>query len=186
MRLDEAKQILKANGYSLMKEMYDPPVDPPEGPDTEQWDDECERQVNEEMDIATESIEEGLKEKYPDIAVSNYDVKEDENSTDFYDGRDEWSYSKEFTCIIQIEIPPESIGMSEETVKGKLCAASKVYRFSNEAEQKMNELWKEAQEVNNSEIDFTDEYDSFYDSSYNMCVLQKSGIFKASEGNSRY
>ena len=31
MNLTEAKQILKANGYSLMKEMYDPP----EGPDTE-------------------------------------------------------------------------------------------------------------------------------------------------------
>ena len=27
MNLTEAKQILKANGYSLMKEMYDPPVD---------------------------------------------------------------------------------------------------------------------------------------------------------------
>lgn len=185
MDLTEARRILNANGYSLVKEMYDPPVDPPEGPDTEHWDDECEQEANEQTDIAAESIEEGLKEKYPDIAVSNYDVREDANSTDYYEGRDEWSYSKEFTCIVQIEIPPEAIGLSEETVKGELYP-TKLYSFSEEAEQKMNELWAEAAEVNNSDIDFTDEYDSYYDPSYNMCVLQKSGTYKASQGNSRY
>ena len=185
MDLTEARRILNANGYSLLKEMYDPPVDPPEGPDTEHWDDECEQEANEQTDIAAESIEEGLKEKYPDIAVSNYDVREDANSTDYYEGRDEWSYSKEFTCIVQIEIPPEAIGMSEESVRGKLRSA-KVYGFSEEADRKMDELWAEAVELNDSEIDFTDEYDSFYDPSYNMCVLQKSGTYKASQGNSRY
>lgn len=185
MDLTEARRILNANGYSLLKETYDLPVYPPEGPDTEQWDDECEQEANEQTDIAARSIEEGLKEKYPDIAVSKFDVTEDENSGDFYEDSDEWSYSKEFTCTIQIEIPPEAIGMSEESVKGELCPA-KVYRFSEEADRKMDELWAEAVELNDSEIDFTDEYDSFYDPSYNMCVLQKSGTYKASQGNSRY
>ena len=185
MDLNEAKKILKINGYTLVLEGYDPPVDPPEGPDTEEWDNECERQANEETKSAAESMEEVLKKKYPDISISDLIVKEDEDSADYYKDKDEWYYRKEFTCVVQISIPPEAIGMTEESVKGNICP-SKVYELTKEAESKMEKLWAEAEAANMSEIAFTDYYDSYYDKNYNVCTMEKSGTFRASQGSSRY
>ena len=80
MLFKEAKEILNNNGYKLVESKFSDPSDyasfyyPPEGPDTEEQEEEALDAASEEINSAVESISEGLKEKYPGVYVNAVDV----------------------------------------------------------------------------------------------------------------
>ena len=70
MLFKEAKEFLNNKGYKLVESEFRDPSNyasfyyPPEGPDTEEHEEDALNAASEEINSAVESIAEGLKEKY--------------------------------------------------------------------------------------------------------------------------
>lgn len=180
MNLIEAKQILKANGYSLLKEMYDPPVDPPEGPDLplEQWEENGEEAADKLLQSDAEYLDKTFKEKYPEVSVIAFDVKS-KPDYDYFDYKGDWDYSKQYKCIIEISVPLDVLGLNAEEAIGEKYPTG-VYGLSDSADKALDNFWAENYDSVTvpTDIEFTDQYDSYYDEEDNVCKLQMSGIYK--------
>ena len=167
MNLYEAKKILNRNGFNLIKE--DVSVWPPEGPELPL--DEWEAEVTEIVKSDAKCIEDQIKEKYPTVEVWPWDAEPyDDNIDDTDEG-----YSKDYKCKVELVVPPEALDLTPETAKGKKLPPSGLYDLSEEASELLNNLWSTY--ANNTEVEYTDEYDSYYDAEDNTCRLQMLGIY---------
>ena len=138
MLFKEAKEILNNNGYKLVESKFRDPSDyasfyyPPEGPDTEEQEEEALDAASEEINSAVESISEGLKEKYPGVSVNAVGVSSNEDG-ELHDGRWEWSYTETFTCKLKLEIPLKHLNLTEEGAKTREENSEIVVEGNNEA-----------------------------------------------------
>lgn len=179
MNLTEAKQILKANGYSLLKEMYDLPVDPPEGPDLplEKWEEDGQEAADELLQSDAEYLDKAFKEKYPEVSVIGFEVnsKPDYNYFDFHG---DWEYSKQYECVIEISIPLDVLGLTAENAVGEEIGRG-IYKLTDQADKALDKFWAENYDTVTipTDIEYNDYYDSFYDEEDNTCKLQMSGIY---------
>lgn len=183
MNLIEAKQILKANGYSLLKEMYDPPVDPPEGPDLplEQWENDGKEEAVDLVASDIQYLEKNLKEKYPEVNILTHDIKA-KSDYDYFDYDGDYEYSKEYECVIEIDVPVDVLGLNAEEAIGEKYPTG-VYGLSDSADKALDNFWAENYDSNSTDIAYTDFYDSYFDEENNTCVLQMSGIFTYKKSN---
>lgn len=180
MNLTEAKQILKANGYSLLKEGYDLPVDPPEGPDLplEKWEEDGREAANELLQSDAEYLEKAIKEKYPEVSVIGFEVNS-KPDYDYFDYHGDWDYSKAYECVIEVSVPLDVLGLTvEDAVEEKL--GNSMYKLSDQADKLLDNFWADNYDTATipTDIEYNDYYDSFYDEEDNVCKLQMSGIYK--------
>lgn len=182
MLFKEAKEILNNNGYKLVESKFSDPSDyasfyyPPEGPDTEEQEEEALDAAREEINSAVESISEGLKEKYPGVSVNAVDVSSNEDG-ELHDGRWEWSYTETFTCKLKLEIPLKYLNLTEEGADDDDALFEALSTFFNNVANKFND----------SEIDFDyiDDIDyKVIDKKIKYGIIIMSGKYKFSTGYS--
>ncbi len=180
MNLNEARQILKANGYSLVKEMYDPPVDPPEGPDLplEKWKEDGQEAANELLQSDAEYLDKAFKEKYPEVSVIDFEVKS-KPDYNYFDYKGDWEYTKVYECVIEVNVPLDVLGLTVENAAGKNLGRG-TYTLTDQADKLLEQFWSDNYNAVTipTDIEYNDFYDSYYDEEDNVCKLQMSGIYK--------
>ena len=182
MLFKEAKELLNKKGYKLVESEFRDPSTyasfyyPPEGPDTEDNEERAEKEASKELKYIENKYKKFFEEKYPGAYVSAQDAVSNGDG-DYYNTRDEWSYTETFKCKLLFQVPIKYLNLTEEGAED-----------DDTLDAALTKFYESISSLNDSEIDFDDtdytELDTSDNNYYgNICV---EGTYKFSEGDSRY
>ena len=184
MLFKEAKEILNNKGYKLVESEFRDPSTyasfyyPPDSPDTEKYEQNAQEKVGEVLNLAMGEIEDGLKEKYPNVKVS-FDNENGITSkdSDYYDGKDEWYYTEIFSCELKIEVPIKTLNLSLEDAEDEKILDTSLEKFFNEVIKPLNKTKK---------LKFDTLWSTELSNDEDYGIMSIVGEYKYYEGDSRY